>query len=143
MLRKSCVILFFILSLLPKVCSQIPGFTMERGVKKIEIPFERQNNFIVLKVLFQGFFPLTIMGTDMKTQIKAYIARKVQMDIPGLKLVKDILVLDEDYFKFDQFAGMDVQGILGAETFKGYVIKIDYYKQTLTIYDPSVFKPSE
>jgi predicted aspartyl protease len=173
MLRKSFLILFFILSLLPKVCSQIPGFTMERGVKKIEIPFERQDNFIVLKVLFQGFFPLrfifdtgaehtiltkkeitnllnitydreiTIMGTDMKTQIKAYIARKVQMDIPGLKLVKDILVLDEDYFKFDQFSGMDVQGILGAETFKGYVIKIDYYKQILTVYDPSVFKPSE
>ena len=146
---------------------------MDRGLKKIEIPFERQDNFIVLKILFQGLFPLrfildtgaehtiltkkeitnllgipydreiTIMGTDMKTQIKAYIARKIRLEITGLTLVKDILVLDEDYFKFDQFSGMDIQGILGAEVFKGYILKIDYYKQILTIFDPSVFKPSE
>jgi PDZ domain/Aspartyl protease len=173
MLRKSLIILFSHLLLFAKIYSQIPGFHIDKGLKKLEIPFERQDNFIVLKVLFQGFFPLrfildtgaehtiltkkeitnllhvtydreiTIMGTDMKTQIKAYIARKVQMEISGLTLVKDILVLDEDYFKFDQFSGMDVQGILGAETFKGYVLKIDYYKQILTIYDPSVFKPSD
>ncbi len=173
MLRKSCIILLMHLSLLSEICAQIPGFYMDRGFKKIDIPFERQDNFIVLKVLFQGLFPLrfildtgaehtiltkkeitdllrttydreiTIMGTDMKTQIKAYIARKVRMEMPGLTLVKDILVLDEDYFKFDQFSGMDIQGIIGAEAFKGYVMKIDYYKQILTIYDPSVFKPSD
>jgi PDZ domain len=173
MLRNSFITLFFYYILASETHSQIPGFHIDKGLKKIEIPFERQDNFIVLKVLFQGFLPLrfildtgaehtiltkkeitnllgvtydreiSIMGTDMKTQIKAYIARKMQMDLPGLSLIKDILVLEEDYFKFDQFSGMDIQGILGAETFKGYVLKIDYYKQVLTIYDPSVFKPSE
>jgi predicted aspartyl protease len=173
MLRKSFITLFLYLILLSGVYSQIPGFRMEKGFKKIEIPFERQDNFIVLKVLFQGIFPLrfildtgaehtiltkkeiagllqvtldreiTIMGTDMKTQIKAYIARKVRLELTDLTLIKDILILDEDYFKFDQFSGMDIQGILGTEAFKGYILKIDYYKQILTIYDPSVFKPSD
>ena len=173
MLRKSCIILLLYFVGLSLVCAQIPGFYMDRGFKKIEIPFERQDNFIVLKVMFQGLFPLrfildtgaehtiltkkeitnllrvtydreiTIMGTDMKTQIKAYIARKMRLEMTGLTLVKDILVLDEDYFKFDQFSGMDIQGIIGAESFKGYILKIDYYKQIVTVFDPSVFKPSD
>ena len=146
---------------------------MNKGVKKIEIPFERQDNFIIVKVLFQGLFPLrfifdtgaehtiltkkeitnllrvtyereiTIMGTDMRTEVKAYIARKMRMELENLTLVKDILVLDEDYFKFDQFSGLEIHGILGAEVFKGHVIKVDYVKQLITVFDPSVFKESE
>jgi PDZ domain len=65
------------------------------------------------------------------------------MELPNLTLIKDILVLNEDYFKFDEFAGLDIQGIIGAEAFKGHIIKIDYSKQIITVYDPSVFKESD
>ena len=153
--------------------AQIPGFYMKKGSKKIEIPFELQDNFIVVKVLFEGIFPLkfiidtgaehtiltkkeitnllnvtyeherTIVGTDMKMPIKAYIARKMRLDLENLTLVKDILVLDEDYFKLDQFAGLEIHGIIGAEVFKGYVLKIDYLNKLLTIFDPSVFRLSD
>jgi predicted aspartyl protease len=153
--------------------AQIPGFTMHKNAKKIEIPFELQDNFIVVKVLFENVFPLkfiidtgaehtiltkkeitnllnipyeherTIMGTDMKTSVKAYIARKIRLDLESLTLVKDILVLDEDYFKLDQFAGLEIHGIIGAEVFKGYVLKIDYLNRLITIYDPSVFRASD
>jgi predicted aspartyl protease len=146
---------------------------MHKNAKKIEIPFELQDNFIIVKVLFEGVFPLkfiidtgaehtiltkkeftnllkvpyeherTILGTDMKTSIKAYIARKMRLDLESLTLVKDILVLDDDYFKLDQFAGLEIHGIIGAEVFKGYILKIDYYNRMLTIFDPSVFKPSD
>ena len=146
---------------------------MLNGAKKIEIPFERQDNFIVVKVIFQGVFPLrfiidtgaehtiltkkeitnllrvtyererTIVGTDMKTLVKAYIARKMRLDLSNLILIKDILVLDEDYFKLDQFSGLEIHGIIGTEAFKGYVLKIDYIKQILTIYDPSVFTEAD
>ena len=173
MRKKSRIVIFLFLLPLLNISAQIPGFYMEKGAKRIEIPFEQQDNFIILKVLFQGFFPLrfildtgaehtiltkkevtnllrisyeremTIMGTDMKTQIKAYIARKMRLELTNLTLVKDILVLDEDYFKFDQFLGMDIHGILGAETFKGYVLKVDYNRHVLTVYDPSVFRPSD
>jgi predicted aspartyl protease len=164
--------LFFCTFLLP-LKAQIPGFYMKKNAKKIEIPFELQDNFIVVKVLFEGVFPLkfiidtgaehtiltkkeitnllripyeherTIVGTDMKTTIKAYIARKMRLDLETLTLIKDILVLDEDYFKLDQFAGLEIHGIIGAEVFKGYVLKIDYLNRLITVYDPSVFKPSD
>jgi predicted aspartyl protease len=163
-----CLLLF----LLP-LKAQIPGFYMNHHAKQIEIPFERQDNFIVVKVTFQGVFPLrfiidtgaehtiltkkeitnilnvhydherTIVGTDMKTIIKAYIARQMRLELTNLTLVKDILVLDDDYFKLDQFSGLEIHGIIGAEAFKGYVLKIDYVRQVLTVYDPSVFSASD
>ena len=107
---KNRTLIFLLLFLETNISAQIPGFYMEKGAKKIEIPFEQQDNFIILKVLFQGFFPLrfildtgaehtiltkkevtnllrisyeremTIMGTDMRTQIKAYIARKMRLE---------------------------------------------------------------
>jgi predicted aspartyl protease len=170
--KKSLLFLLFFCTFLP-LKAQIPGFYMQKNAKKIEIPFELQDNFIVVKVLFEGVFPLkfiidtgaehtiltkkeitnllnvpyeherTVFGTDMKTSVKAYIVRKIRLDLTTLTLVKDILVLEEDYFKLDQFAGLEIHGIIGAEAFKGYILKIDYQKQILTIYDPSVFKPSD
>ncbi|NJN32911.1 MAG: hypothetical protein HC817_00275 [Saprospiraceae bacterium] len=137
------------------------------------IPFERHHNFIIVKVLFQGFIPLRfivdtgaehtilikkeiaqilqisyerelkIMGTDLITEIKAYIARRIRLELTNLTLEKDILVLDDDYFKFDKFVGLDVQGIIGAEVFKGHILKVDYSRQLLTIYTPSVFDERE
>ncbi len=156
-----------------RVEAQIPGVFMSKGVKKVDIPFERQDNFIIVKVLLQNILPLrfivdtgaehtiitkkeltsliqipyeraiTLMGTDMRTQITAYIARKVSLKLTNLSFEKDILILDDDYLHFDRFTGLDVQGVLGAEAFKGYVVKFDFVKQIMTVYDPSVFRPSD
>ena len=153
--------------------AQMPGVFLAHGAKKVEIPFERQNDFIILKVIFQNLFPLrfifdtgaehtiltkkeithllqtpyertlTLMGTDMKTQVTAYVARKMRIELPNLTFIKDILVLDQDYFQFDRFAGLEIHGVLGAEAFKGYVIKFDFSRQILTVYDPSVFSESD
>jgi hypothetical protein len=151
----------------------MPGVFMAKGAKKVEIPFERQDNFIIVKVLLQNLLPLrfivdtgaehtlltkkeitslldipfertiTLMGTDMRTQIIAHIARKVTLGLPNITFEKDILVLDDDYLHFDRFAGLDVHGVLGAEAFRGFVVKFDFVKQVMTIYDPSVFKASD
>jgi predicted aspartyl protease len=151
----------------------MPGVLMAKGAKKVEVPFERQDNFIIVKVFLQNLLPLrfivdtgaehtlltkkeitslldipfertiTLMGTDMRTQIIAHIARKVTLQLPNITFEKDILVLDDDYLHFDRFAGLDVHGVLGAEAFKGFVVKFDFVKQVMTIYDPSVFKPAD
>lgn len=173
MLRKSCLTITIIaLSILYGI-AQMPGVLMSKGAKKIEIPFERQGNFIIIKVIFEGLFPLrfildtgaehtiltkkeipnllgipydrtiTLMGTDMKTQVVAHIVRRVKLQLPNVLLTKDIIVLDDDYFQFDKFAGLDVHGIIGAEALRGYAIKFDFSKQLITLYDPSVFKASE
>ncbi len=173
MLRKSCLSILLIVCHLCSIIAQMPGVSMSRGAKRVEIPFERQGNFIIVKVIFDGLFPLrfiidtgaehtiltkkeipnllgltyertiNLMGTDMKTQVIAHIIRKVNLQLNDVLFTKDIIVLDEDYFQFDKFAGLDVHGVFGAEAFRGYVVKFDFSKQLITLYDPSVFKPSD
>ncbi len=171
MLRKSCFIIILIAWHLSSGIAQMPGVSMSRGAKKVEIPFELQGNFIIVKVIFDGLFPLrfildtgaehtiltkkeiptllgipfertiNLMGTDMKTQVVAHIIRKVKIQLTNVLFTKDMIVLDEDYFQFDKFAGLDVHGVIGAEAFRGYVVKFDFSKQIITLFDPSVFKP--
>lgn len=173
MLRKSLIIITFIILYSRDDFAQMPGVLMSKGAKKVEIPFERQGNFIIIKVIFEGLFPLrfildtgaehtiltkkeipnllgipydrtiNLMGTDMKTQVIAHIIRRVKLQLPNVLFTKDIIVLDSDYFQFDKFAGLDVHGVIGAEAFRGYIIKFDFAKQLITLYDPSVFKPSD
>jgi predicted aspartyl protease len=169
--KKLALFCLFYLLFTKGVEAQMPGVTMAKGAKKVEIPFERQDNFIIVKVTFEHFLPLrfivdtgaehtiltkkevasllqipyertiTLMGTDMRSQITAHIARGISLELPNLTFKKDILVLDEDYLHFDRFAGLEVHGVLGAEAFKGYIVKFDFVKQIMTVYDPSVFKP--
>lgn len=173
MLRKSCLSIAILLFHFLGGLAQMPGVSMAKGLKKVEIPFERQGNFIIVKVVFEGLFPLrfivdtgaehtiltkkeiptilgipfersiNLMGTDMKTQVIAHIIRKVRLQLPNVLFTKDIIVLDDDYFQFDKFAGLDVNGIIGAEAFRGYVVKFDFSRQIITLFDPSVFKASD
>jgi PDZ domain/Aspartyl protease len=174
MLRQKITTLIIILMISANsINAQMPGVFMAKGAKKVEIPFERQDNFIIVKVLLQNLLPLrfivdtgaehtlltkkeistlldipfertiTLMGTDMRTQIIAHIARKVTLQLPNIRFEKDILVLDDDYLHFDRFAGLDVHGVLGAEAFRGFIVKFDFVKQVMTMYDPSVFKASD
>lgn len=145
---------------------------IQRGVKKVEIPFEYENNFIVIKVLFNDVFPLkfifdtgaehtiltqreitdllqinyerrfTIIGSDMSTELYAYLARGVKLTIGNLlALNRSILVLEEDYFRFEEYGGIQVQGILGADLFRRFVVKINYRRKVITLYDPTYFNP--
>jgi hypothetical protein len=163
-------LLYGLLSI-PPCIGQVGGILFPEQETKVEIPFEMQGSFIILQVMFQRIYPLrfiydtgaetsvllkkeisdmlgivyerdiTVYGSDMKTPLAAKIARKVQMDLPNIRLVKDILVLNEDYFRFEESAGIEIHGILGSETFKGHVVKINYARQMLTIYAKNAFKP--
>ena len=148
--------------------SVIPEFN--ENTKELEIPFERYGNYIIIKIEFKDGMPLRflfdtgaehtilakkeiatllnvkydrsidILGSDLHTPIKAYIARHVTIDIMGLRSQRDILVLDEDIFQFDKFVGLNIHGILGAEIFRKHIVKIDYRRQILSVINPEFFE---
>ncbi len=163
--------IFLALSTQIKAQSIIPNANEQ--IKEIEMPFERHGNYIILKVEFKDGIPLRflfdtgaehtilakkeiaqmlnvrydrsidILGSDLHTPIKAYIARHVTIDILGLRSSRDILVLDEDIFQFDKFVGLNIHGILGAEIFRNHIVKIDYNRQVLTVITPEFFEARE
>lgn len=141
----------------------------------MDIPFEYVNNFIILNLTINKRLPLkfifdtgaehTILskreisdllniryerefkftGSDMKTELIAYLARDIRFDITEKTAApkEDIFVLQEDYFRFEEYAGINIHGILAAGVFSKFIIKINYQKQIITLYDRKYFKLHE
>lgn len=168
MKTKSVAILLLALMLAVFSARAQQGFSLPKGVKQVEIPFEYVNNFIVLTVAFNGPLPLkfifdtgaehtiltkqeigTLMnvrydrefrvkGSDLRTELVAYLARDIRLQFVGKEIVaphEDILVLKEDYFRFEEYAGVAVHGILAGRVFSQYLVKINYQRKMLTLYE--------
>jgi len=83
----------------------------------------------------------TIMGADMKTELYAYLISDVNLKVGKLFSPREnILVLEEDYFQFEEVAGMEIHGILGANFFRQFVVEIDYQSKLITFIKPKHFK---
>ncbi len=148
------------------------GFSIAQERPEIEIPFEFQNNFIIITMLMNHAYGLKfifdtgsehtiltkrevpdllglkyerefkLLGSDLTTELKAYLVRGVRFEIPEkiVAINESILVLDTDYFRFEEYAGVNVHGILGANVFSRYLIRINYQRRVLTLIDREKFK---
>lgn len=151
------------------------GFSIPRYQRQVDIPFEYVNNFIILTLQFNRTLPLKFIldtgaehtiiskreitdlmnvqyereyrmkGADLKTELIAYLVRRVRFEIPDKLLAPamDILVLQEDYFRFEEYAGVDVHGILSASVFAKYYIKINYERRVITLYERDSYEPKK
>ena len=133
--------------------------------KQVDVPFEYINNFIVIRVTLNDYLPMrfifdtgaeysiltkkeiarvlrmpyereySIVGSDMKRPLKAYLVRSKKLSLGELtKPGHSLLVLEDDYFQFDEFTGVSIQGILGADFFKHFIVRIDYRRQRITLF---------
>lgn len=93
----------------------------------------------LLRVPYEREFHIT--GSDLKTPLVAYLARHIKFEIADKAIApnEDILVLQEDYFRFEEYAGIEVHGILSANAFSKFIIKINYQRHVLTLYDRESF----
>jgi len=83
-----------------------------------------------------------IMGADLKTELVAYLVRNIILEVGKITIPhSNILVLEDDYFQFDEFTGSHIQGILGADFFKRFVVKINYRSKIISFFNPNSFKP--
>jgi len=79
-----------------------------------------------------------VKGSDLKSELVAYLARNIHLQVLGKEVIapsEDILVLKEDYFRFEEYAGIEVHGILAGRVFSRYLVKINYQRKVLTLYE--------
>lgn len=157
---------------LKEINAQISNEKLVPVKNKIEIPFQLEQDFIIVSLLFNNTLPLkfifdtgaeqtilterritdflqmeysrefSVMGADQSTVLKAYLVRGIHLRIDKFQVSnKSILVLDEDYFEFEKFTGLQIHGILGADIFRTYAIKIDYDKKVITLIPHQKFNP--
>jgi PDZ domain len=94
----------------------------------------------LLQVPYEREFKVT--GSDLSVELVAYLARFVQFETSNQVKApqEDILVLKDDYFRFEEYAGMTIHGIVSGNAFARYLIRINYARQLITLYDRSVFR---
>ena len=89
----------------------------------------------ILKLPYDRKIP--ILGADLSKEMYANIVRNIYMDLKGAAIVKrDILVLEKNYLRLFETAGIHVDGIIGGEFFRGLVLEIDYKKREIILYHP-------
>ncbi len=149
-----------------------PFLGINKDFKRLDIPFEYENNLIVVEVLFNNIFPLKfifdtgaentilakkefaeilgipyerefkLLGADMKTELTAYLIRNVHLHVGELVMPRhSMLVLADDYFRFEEMAGLEVHGILGADVFRNLVVKINFERKVISLTKRRYFKP--
>lgn len=90
----------------------------------------------ILQVNYRRTF--TLLGADLQTELYAFLAQGVKMELNNLRAInRSILVLAEDYFKFDEISGIKVHGILGVDFFRRFIVEIDYRRQRIILHDPA------
>ncbi|MBK8505722.1 MAG: aspartyl protease family protein [Saprospiraceae bacterium] len=75
---------------------------------------------------------IPLMGSDLSQEVYGYIARGVSLKIAGVYTSKtDILVLEEDYLKLEESTGVKIDGIIGANVFKFFVLTVNNRKNKI------------
>lgn len=115
------------------------NFILDTGVRTAILTERFYSDFLAInydrKISFQG--------AGSQITVEAHIARNVSFSLPGVVARRQsMLVLEEDYLELSSQLGMKVEGILGYEIFRSFVVKIDYYANIITLYENGNFKPS-
>lgn len=86
---------------------------------------------------------IKLMGSDMSEEVTAYVSNGTYLQFLNSRNVRhNILILENDFIHLEEYVGSRVDGILGAEFFKGIILKIDYKKSEITLIDPTKFSKS-
>lgn len=79
---------------------------------------------------------INLIGSDLNREVYAYICRNVPIALENTpSLIRDIIVLEEDFLHLEELTGENIQGIIGSRMFRGLVMQLDYKKTKLHLYN--------
>jgi len=80
---------------------------------------------ILSKNIFAGVLgltydrPIRLIGADLNQELVAHVSNKAHLKIgDAVAPSQDILILSDDYFKIDEYVGLEIHGIVGADLFR-------------------------
>jgi len=86
--------------------------------------------------------PIRLIGADLNQELVAHVTSNVKLKIgDAIAPSQDLLVLSDDYFMLDEYVGIEIHGIVGADLFRNLILKIDYKRNSIYIQRTSSFRP--
>ncbi|WP_432669923.1 aspartyl protease family protein [Flavobacterium sp. SM2513] len=146
------------------------SFDFESSKHRIKLPFKLVNNLIILPVKVNGISLNFLVDTgieetilfslDDKKEIPLYDIEKIKLKglgsqepIEGLKAYRnmlsvkglefknqEIVVILDQGFNFSSALGIEVNGIIGHHFFSQGVVKIDYNRKRIILYNPKKYQ---
>lgn len=102
---------------------------------------------ILSKNIFAGILgltydrPIRLIGADLNQELVAHVSTNVHLKVgDAVAPSQDILILSEDYFKIDEYVGLEIHGIIGADLFRNLVLRIDFKRNSIFIQRTSSFR---
>lgn len=85
--------------------------------------------------------PIRLIGADLDQELVAHVSNNVHIKMgDAVAPSQDILILSDDYFKIDEYVGIEIHGIVGADLFRNLVLKIDYKQNSIFVQRSSSFR---
>jgi len=112
-------------------------FIVDTGVRTA-ILFDKTFTDLLLLPYLRKY---ALTGPGNQKYFEAYVTTNVALSLPGIHSEGHaLLVLEQDYLQISKMLGIDVHGILGYELFSRFIVKVDYERNTMTLYKPGNFK---
>ncbi len=87
---------------------------------------------------------IKLIGSDMTTALSAYLVPQIEMQVSNVFFKNQtIVVLAEDYLQLESVIGVPVHGILGTDIFQRFIVKIDYNRKLLILFERETFTLDE
>ena len=84
---------------------------------------------------------IRLIGADLNQELIAHVSSNVHLKVGNAIAPKqDILILSDDYIQIDEYVGIEVHGILGADLIRNLVLKIDYKRHIIYLQRTSSFR---
>lgn len=138
-----------------------PDYSFAFQHRALAIPFESSNNLIFVQLRVNKSAPLWFildtgasytvikqsraqsLGLKLETKESEFegqtFARNVSLSLPGVELFNQTIVAAPTAM-LEPSVGREVDGVLGYDVFKNFVVVIDYAAQRINLYEASSYK---
>lgn len=85
---------------------------------------------------------INVAGVSNRTVLKAHVSNisKIQIFKNVVAEKHYVIVLDEDVLNLSGYAGVPIHGLIGYDMFHKFVVKVNYDKRQLTLFNPKTFE---
>ncbi|MGK0387332.1 MAG: hypothetical protein ACI94Y_000058 [Maribacter sp.] len=117
-----------------KLDGKIPlNFILDTGASSAIVIYKEYTDFIGTVYERRLFF----RGADRTQLISALLTESISIELPEVTASEQhVLVLENNYIEFDKYSGTKIDGILGMDLFRRFIVKINYETKLIYLFEP-------